>query len=752
MKWLITLTLAVTAWAQMLPTMIDNNEGNTAFSYELVLGSSSWLTGPPPTCSFSLPYATTTAGLQSAINAIEACRTLTGVGIALDIPPGVYSSSNGIVIPQTSNSLATNFLVLRSTQYSHLPDGRIVCAHGMQDNLAGVAITDIGLDNPDCTGQNMYYELGPTWSGGTGGAATLTGITTLSSSTTTLAAITLNASPQLVPLANGYVSPGNSYVVDTGGNAETIVGVSGVNQVGLYGVFTKNHASGVAVTYDVGAFTLANGSVVHTSDYNDAQYLWIIEETGTAPTPFQTCSPVGTGTAPPPCTSTVLAPDHWLIEDMEVRTNVGNKQNLNIVSIGQLTLNETSISQLPQHIHGRKNWTPGDWTSLYTGANEISSAVLLTCVYCSWVDSQISQALRPGAESHGIVCGDASNQTKVVHNWVEGTSIGYFCGGQSSNLTILNNIGGTDTQLGRNRFTFPFPWLGMLNVPTANPNYPTGGSLVRKNPAELKNSLRVVKYGNIFENVDSSGGQSGVVESMTVRQNSVGAGTNYWETVREITDENNIFRNGCLGATFDARASYPTGGGGVVTPMKNVTVRNNLYYYANTGLFGCSTTNQAFYTLNGQGGMTWQATMVRDATGTKVTATLVCSNLSSSCPAGPPGAGLQMTEIVVGDPVSVYGCTDTSFNTGCVRKYRNCQRHREQPDLHRQQWARLSHEFLAHAQHFHQGQRRAELDHRFFEHWGQICRQRIDSGQHHSWFRLEVLHYFWNFKRRFHVG
>jgi hypothetical protein len=140
---------------------VNNNEGNALFGYELSLPGT-WVTGPAPSCTFHTPYWTspTLAGLQSAVNDAEACRTATGAGIALDIPPALYSSASGLVIPQTNSASSTAFLVLRSAQDSSLPDGQIVCAHGMQDNLS--TSTDIGLDNPDCTGQNMYYTLGPT--------------------------------------------------------------------------------------------------------------------------------------------------------------------------------------------------------------------------------------------------------------------------------------------------------------------------------------------------------------------------------------------------------------------------------------------------------------------------------------------------------------------------------------------------------------------------------------------------------------
>ena len=85
---------------------VNSYEGDSLFTYELSLPST-WVTGPAPACTFHAPYWTgsaTNTGLQSAINDIEACRTATGAGIKLDIPPGLYTSAAGLVIPQSSNS------------------------------------------------------------------------------------------------------------------------------------------------------------------------------------------------------------------------------------------------------------------------------------------------------------------------------------------------------------------------------------------------------------------------------------------------------------------------------------------------------------------------------------------------------------------------------------------------------------------------------------------------------------------------
>src|SRR5450755_177045 len=378
----------------------------TAPAYELALGSSTWVSATPPSyCGFSLPYAATGDGKQAAITAMEACRTAgithgTALGIILDIPPGVYTlaSGVGIIIPQTSNTLASAPLILRSTSDSTLtalPEP--VGAGGIQDNLA--SSTNIGLNNPDFTGQNLYFSLGPQNPSGI-----ITGVTTVSVNSTTLAAIAANSAAQLLPLANGYVSPvlapGSGCVtVDSGNNSECVVPVSGANQDGIYGVFAKTHALGVAATYapnaglagvcnGSGTFRMANGVCKNIAQYNYLQSMYVDECSAINCVPIQMCS--GAADDLTYC-GVPLGPDHWMLEDGAAMMPAGNTNGSNLVFTGSPGT-ETALSQFASHIHFRRYAALGDWTSLATGYNSIASGFDLNgCQYCSVVGSQTSQ-------------------------------------------------------------------------------------------------------------------------------------------------------------------------------------------------------------------------------------------------------------------------------------------------------------------------------------------------------------------------
>jgi hypothetical protein len=677
-----------------LPALkVDNNECNTNFTYTLAFPTS-WASATPVGWPTALPYANTDAGVQQALLDMDTYRTSTGKGTRIHIPARyVYSEANGPWINQTSTVAATQCNVIDSTEDGSLPIGRTVGSHGIQDDVAGnpavvstsgvtvtfvsgtnfkslvgagqpvninginyntasswspitpfttltlatsagaqtnvsfTTTTDIGLHNPSNDGLNMYDELGPQNIGGV-----ITGVTTLDAHTTTLAAITLNASPQLVALANGYVSPGNSYVVDTGVNAETVVAVSGVNQTGLYGVFTLNHASGVTVTYDIGTITLANGTVVHTSDYNDVQHMWTAESTAANASSIRFCSPVGgqtTAQPSPQCTSTTLAPDHWLIMDMEARPKavfVNGSTPTPVLMTGSGA--ETACNQYPQHIHFRKDWSHSDWTSLASGLNPVGNLMFLNGSYVSVLDTQAGQAIRPGAEGH-IILMEGCGPYKMNHNWLEGMSIGMFSGGPGGILPVGLQQIFQDVEARRYKMGRPYTWLGG-NL-SGNPHF-AGNSTVFKNFNELKNGQRVLHSGYIWENIDGSGGQSGPQGDVTDRNCSAATPCSNYNTI--ITDaifEYGILRNSCIGMEFDRSNLAIGNGNGVAYGVYRSTLRHLLTYGISGHNPGCSIAGNIKGIALSNGSKTlWQGTIKGDGT----TATFVanCSVQQGGCP------------------------------------------------------------------------------------------------------------------------
>jgi hypothetical protein len=491
-----------------------------------------------------------------------------------------------------------------------------VCAGGIQDNLS--TSTAPGMDNPDCTGQNMYYALGPqnglgNWSTGTPGS--LTGITTLSVNTTSctgtssnpgtaFCSITASGSPQLLELLNGYVAPGIAVTVDTGANQETVTTLSGQNVIGMLGVFTKNHTASIAVSYNVGAFTLANGTNTNTSNYNYVQYMPSIVCTASSG-----CSPIwfcGVNGIGQPCGASTLGPDHWEIADLNLSIQPGNNETTGGVIYFNAASGQIPVSAFASHNHIRRDFAHGDWTSLDAGANNATDVINLSgCYYCSVVDSQTSQMLRPSTEGHSIY--DQGNAARIENNWLEGQSSGLFTGGDSNPPIPVTFLGGSDSEIRGNRMTFPYSWLGfqcVLNgsntngnqtgtsgcysIPSNNATY-AGVNYVRKNAIEFKTCNRCIVTGNIFENVDNGGGQRGPVRLLNVRNASGNTNdpTNYNSIITNVYECDNILRNACEGRQDAARSDGLSNGNGVAFGLRNINLCDELDYNISNNNPGC---------------------------------------------------------------------------------------------------------------------------------------------------------------------
>jgi hypothetical protein len=293
---------------------------------------------------------------------------------------------------------------------------------------------------------------------------------------------------------------------------------------------------------------------------------------------------------------------------------------------GSTTASEPS--QMATHIHFQRDWLHGDWTSIATGANAVSAALQLDCIYCSVVDSQISEIERPGAEHHGI--STQGSQLKIDHNWIEGGSVPLLSGGFGpGSPTIAGYVSYCDIEFRRNRGTWPFAWLGQSPIAAGtNANWPGVFALLRKNLYENKEGCRTLVDGNILENVDNSGGQSGAGISIDVRNSSNGASdSNYQAVSHDNTIADNIERNLCAGEVFQTSSQSQGGGSGY--QESSLLFANNLRYNASGTNYGCSVNSGIKF--NGTGN-TWQGTVAESADGQHVTFTAICSVDNTGCP------------------------------------------------------------------------------------------------------------------------
>ena len=430
----------------------------------------------------------------------------------------------------------------------------------------------------------------------------------------------------------------------------------GIRNVGCTGT-SMSYQLGTTVTTVSGAFTLANGTATNTSAYNDVASMYTIECTGNNCNTLDTAAADGNG----------VGPHHFAILNAEIRPRAGNTATLAPVSVGQGT--ETAVSQIPTHIHFAYDYLHGDWTDApvsggvatggATGANSLPNDVAMSCINCSISYSYVDRSLRPGSEGHAVAI-KLGQTLKFVHNWFEGQSSGLFCGGWASAIPISGFVTCRDVEDRGNRYTYPYSWILAWQAQLcANGQACGGNGYARKNAHESKFSQRYVFDGNIVENVDNSGGQAGTVMSWKTDNTSGGAvGENYWVSQTDLTATNNIERISCNGVNWGFRSSSGGGnGGGVANPPQRAIFSNNLFYGASTNNPGCavtgytSTPQYGFRFGTGGGGNAWTATAQRDVLGMTATLTLVSQ------------PGQAQSQVMVGDPVQVSGCSDATFNT-----------------------------------------------------------------------------------------
>jgi hypothetical protein len=735
--------------------------GYTPPTYVLTLGTSggtfscaiSGCTLPPPTLSkcvststlypsgFSLTSANYTAsdtGILAAAADIEKYRSCSGpsapIGFIVLTPPGLYgfpasgSASNGLIVQQSSTAVVQTPIIFRSTMHGNLVGLGSPCRGGIERNLP--ESTAPGVINSDCSGTNMQFEAGPVNTNLTG-PGTITGIDQVSVNTTTYTAITASASAQLVNTRNGYISPVNwtgasySVTIDPAGNPETVTPVSCLNQSGLCAVFTKNHAAGVCVLYNVtaaevaatgntecygsgngtGNFTLANGTATNVSQYNYLRYMVQLTMQTASPV-IQLCSPVATGNSQ--CLNasgaaspqSFIGPSFWEFQDFALSFVPNYYSGSGIVSSGGGSVEQAATStcvtppfapscytNFAQHIHFSYDWIHGDWTSLQTGGNSTPNAIDFEgCAGCSLSNSQISQVLRPSIEGHIILPGNIQKIDNVV---MEGESSGIFCGGETFAYSWANFLACTDLEIHKVDEGIPFSWLGAGNIPASNPNYSSGTwNIYRKNCQEFKEAARVLENGFFCGDVDGTGGQFGVLLQNGIRNsNSASWRLGYNHYTSDLYFENGIFHDSCNGfVDLGGRSSSVSDGMGVSWTMTRLFFTNLLEYAVSELNPGCAQ-GKSRELLVGGGGQLWNATVYCNGStctataiasvdaGVKLTAT---SNANTACPAPyatnfcatytTSGSTAAVNNTLCGNPngaaIFVYGFSNPLNNSG----------------------------------------------------------------------------------------
>jgi hypothetical protein len=309
-------------------------------------------------------------------------------------------------------------------------------------------------------------------------------------------------------------------------------------------------------------------------------------------------------------------PSWYVFKNLQLYPSVGGNRVSRPI---QIDTGATTPAMVASHIGFDQVYVHGDATDASgAGANWIADYWQLNCATCWITNSNADGGIWPGTESHGIVITQSTGPIKIVHNVIEGQSIGIFTGGilnpQMPTLPAMQ-----DLEERRNRLTYPAAWLG----------HSAGGgkcgvSCVRKNGLEHKGSVREVLDGNIIENVDGSGGQNGILMNYNVRACSAGiACEDYNNTITDVTQSDNVLRHGCYGIGWDGGSGASSAGISVALPMRRVLFQNNLIYDVSMTNPGCISN---FFPLGldvGAARHAWPGvTVTRNAGGTQATVQL----------------------------------------------------------------------------------------------------------------------------------
>lgn len=224
------------------------------------------------------------------------------------------------------------------------------------------------------------------------------------------------------------------------------------------------------------------------------------------------------------------------------------------------------------------------------GCGDDNRGVQINCDYCWLAYNYFEKIHWFGSESHAISSGFSSGPIKVVHNWVEPGSAGFFSGGgpansrggPTSNFEIRGNIFMRDLNyrfLSSAAAQSPAPPFGCgpLDNVASSDNCPLSWGI--KNNIEFKTGSKFLIDGNMLDGVWADG-QTGYLMLLTVKQDGGGydpATGLPWGRLEDGRISNNWFRNGPQMVQLISRSLGHGNGNGVSNPLQRLDFLNNVF-------------------------------------------------------------------------------------------------------------------------------------------------------------------------------
>jgi len=262
----------------------------------------------------------------------------------------------------------------------------------------------------------------------------------------------------------------------------------------------------------------------------------------------------------------------------------------------------------------------------------ISNFIFLGCQYCWLTWNYFDGIGRTGGEGHVLSGSQAGPAVKIAHNYIEGGEVGMMSGG--NNGQPLGRSPG-DIEIRANTWTRNPTWmLPRSGLSPAWRNCRFGGL---KNSFELKDGVRFLLDGNVFENSVACG-QSGQGPTLTVRPCSgyVTCQTTL-TTVGDIVLTNNVIRHVVNGVQAASNGAGRGNGEVPGIPGRRWDFSNNLFYDVSNRNQRSGSTQYVWNTTSAVSTY-WPCTAQRDPTGR--TTTLNCDPGETS---GNPNARNTLT-------------------------------------------------------------------------------------------------------------
>ncbi|HKP87841.1 MAG TPA: PKD domain-containing protein [Blastocatellia bacterium] len=228
-----------------------------------------------------------------------------------------------------------------------------------------------------------------------------------------------------------------------------------------------------------------------------------------------------------PALATSPSAHHYRFVGLEVGISAGVMLNYGIVTLGDSSSAQSSLSVVPSNLVIDRCYIHGNATG------DVSRGVALNSASSAVIDSTISACHGVGFDTQAICGWNGPGPFKITNNFLEGAGENVMFGGADPKIA---NLVPSDIEFRRNVCSKPMSWCA------TEASY-AGIHWGIKNLFELKNAQRTLVDGNIFEFcwVDA---QVGFAIQLTPRNQD---GTAPWSVVQDVTFTNNIVRHSAAG-------------------------------------------------------------------------------------------------------------------------------------------------------------------------------------------------------------